>query len=126
MLALAAEDILLLEEVGVVEEDRVVPLVPPAVDGVEDRGELVQLVVHRTHLLEEDSDVDFREVCGRRLCAEVELVELRREVGRRRARDEEVEDIDRALLLATWVRVRVVGRLVLYLRKRGLLRVRVA
>ena len=77
-------------------------------------------------LLEEDSDVDFREVCGRRLCTEVELVELRREVGRRGARDEEVEDVDRALLLATWVRVRVVGRLVLYLRKRGPLRVRVA
>ena len=77
-------------------------------------------------LLEKDADVDFREVCGRRHCAKVELVQLGLEVGRRRARDEKVEDVDRALLLATWVRVRVVGRLVLYLRKRGFVHVSVA
>mmetsp|Transcript_2811 Transcript_2811/g.7026 ORF Transcript_2811/g.7026 Transcript_2811/m.7026 type:complete len:245 (+) Transcript_2811:615-1349(+) len=64
VLALRADDVLLLEEVRVVKEDRVVALVLPAVYCVEDRGELVQLVVHRTHLLEEDSDTDICQVCG--------------------------------------------------------------
>ena len=40
-----------LEEVRVVEEDRVVTIVPPAVDGVEDRGELVQPVIHCADLV---------------------------------------------------------------------------
>ncbi len=40
-----------LEEVGVVKEDRVVALIPPAVDGIEDRGELVQRVVHGADLV---------------------------------------------------------------------------
>ena len=51
MLPLAADHVLLLDEVVVVEEDRVVALVPPAVDGVEDRGELVHLVIHCADLL---------------------------------------------------------------------------
>ena len=37
-------------------------------------------------LLEEDSDVDFREVCGRRLGAKVELVDLARVRVRARAK----------------------------------------
>ena len=40
-----------LEEVRVVEEDRVVTFVSPAVDGVEDRCELVQLVIHCADLV---------------------------------------------------------------------------
>ena len=45
-------------------------------------------------LLEEDSDVDFCQVCGSSGGLEIELGQLGAEVGRRRARDEQVEDID--------------------------------
>ena len=43
---------------------------------------------------------------------ETELAQLGAQVGCRGARDEEVEDIDRALLLAARVGVRIVGQLV--------------
>ena len=51
MLSLAADHTLRLDEVLVVEEDRVVTLVLPAVDGVEDRCELVQPIIHCADLV---------------------------------------------------------------------------
>ena len=68
---------------------------------------------HRgSNLLEEDSDVDLGQVRWFRGGLEWELLQLGTEVGRRWARDKELEDICRAPLLTAWVRVCVVGLLV--------------
>ena len=63
-------------------------------------------------LLEEDSDVDFCKVCRSSGSLEIKLAQFSAEVGRRRARDEQVEDIDRPHLLPARVGVRIVGHLV--------------
>ena len=63
-------------------------------------------------LLEEDPDVDLCQVGRRSDRLEFELGQFRAEVGRRRARDKQVEDIDRPHLLTARVGVRIVGHLV--------------